>query len=99
MPQSNEDWTLEIYPKTKLLDLNLKEIWRYRDLLTLFVRRDFVAVFHHALPGRFWCCERPYLAYVMSMSVVGRIAKWSPAGVPWGLFYWAGIVPCYISPG
>jgi len=92
MPQSNEDWTLEIYPKTKLLDLNLKEVWRYRDLLTLFVRRDFVAVYKQTIFGPLWFFVQPILTTIMFMVVFGGIAKMSTDGMPQALFYLGGIV-------
>src|SRR5690606_6932141 len=90
--QNNEDWTLEIYPKTKLLDLNLKEIWRYRDLLTLFVRRDFVAVYKQTIFGPLWFFVQPILTTIMFMVVFGGIAKMSTDGMPQALFYLGGIV-------
>ncbi len=90
--QNNEDWTLEIYPKTKLLDLNLKEIWRYRDLLTLFVRRDFVAVYKQTIFGPLWFFVQPILTTIMFMVVFGGIAKMSTDGMPQAVFYLAGIV-------
>ena len=90
--QNNKDWTLEIYPKTKLLDLNLKEIWRYRDLLTLFVRRDFVAVYKQTIFGPLWFFIQPILTTIMFMVVFGGIAKMSTDGMPQAVFYLAGIV-------
>lgn len=90
--QNNKDWTLEIYPKTKLLDLNLKEIWRYRDLLTLFVRRDFVAVYKQTIFGPLWFFVQPILTTIMFMVVFGGIAKMSTDGMPQAVFYLAGIV-------
>ncbi|MCG2462589.1 ABC transporter permease [Flavobacteriaceae bacterium F89] len=91
-PHNKEDWTLEIYPKTKLLDINLKEIWRYRDLLTLFVRRDFVAVYKQTIFGPLWFFVQPILTTIMFMVVFGGIAKMSTDGMPQAVFYLAGIV-------
>lgn len=85
-------YTLEITPKTKLLDLNLKEIWRYRDLLGLFVRRDFVSIYKQTIFGPIWFFVQPILTTIMFMVVFGRIAKMSTDGMPPAVFYLAGIV-------
>lgn len=87
-----EDYKLVIEPKTKLLDLNLKEVWRYRDLLMLFVRRDFVAVYKQTIFGPLWFFIRPILTTIMFMVVFGGIAKMSTDGLPQAVFYLAGIV-------
>jgi lipopolysaccharide transport system permease protein len=87
-----EDYKLVIEPKTKLLDLNLKEVWRYRDLLTLFVRRDFVAVYKQTIFGPLWFFIQPILTTIMFMVVFGGIAKMSTDGLPQAVFYLAGIV-------
>ncbi|WMI68462.1 ABC transporter permease [Mangrovimonas sp. YM274] len=90
--EKSEDWTIEIYPKSKLLDLNLREVWRYRDLLTLFVRRDFVAVYKQTIFGPLWFFIQPILTTIMFMVVFGGIAKMSTDGMPQAAFYLSGIV-------
>lgn len=90
--EKSEDWTIEIYPKSKLLDLNLREVWRYRDLLTLFVRRDFVAVYKQTIFGPLWFFIQPVLTTIMFMVVFGGIAKMSTDGMPQAAFYLSGIV-------
>lgn len=85
-------YTLVIEPKTRLLDLNLKEVWRYRDLLFLFVRRDFVAVYKQTIFGPLWFFIQPILTTIMFMVVFGGIAKMSTDGLPQAVFYLAGIV-------
>lgn len=87
-----EDYTLEIKPKSNLLDFNLKEIWRYRDLLLLFVRRDFVSVYKQTILGPIWFFIQPILTTIMFMVVFGGIAKMSTDGMPQAVFYLAGIV-------
>lgn len=87
-----EDYTLEIKPKSSLLDFNLKEVWRYRDLLLLFVRRDLVAVYKQTILGPIWFFVQPILTTVMFMVVFGGIAKMSTDGMPQAVFYLAGIV-------
>ncbi|MBP1839125.1 ABC transporter permease [Formosa algae] len=88
----NEDWDIEIYPKSKLLDLNLKEVWRYRDLLKQFVRRDFVSVYKQTVFGPLWFFVQPILTTIMFMVVFGGIAKMSTDGMPQAVFYLSGIV-------
>lgn len=85
-------YTLVIEPKTRLLDLNLKEVWRYRDLLLLFVRRDFVAVYKQTIFGPLWFFIQPILTTIMFMVVFGGIAKMSTDGLPQAVFYLSGIV-------
>lgn len=92
MSASTPAWTLEIHPKNKLLDLNLKEIWQYRDLLMLLVRRDFVSVYKQTILGPLWFIIQPILTTLMFMVVFGGIAKISTDGMPQSLFYMAGIV-------
>ena len=86
------EYKLVIEPKTKLLDLNLKEVWRYRDLLLLFVRRDFVSVYKQTIFGPLWFFIQPILTTIMFMVVFGGIAKMSTDGMPQAVFYLAGIV-------
>jgi lipopolysaccharide transport system permease protein len=86
------DYTLVIEPKTKLFDLKLKEVWRYRDLLFLFVRRDFVAVYKQTVFGPLWFFIQPILTTIMFMVVFGGIAKMSTDGLPQPVFYLSGIL-------
>ena len=92
MSAEQEQYTLVIEPKTRLLDVNLKEIWRYRDLLFMFVRRDFVAVYKQTIFGPLWFFIQPILTTIMFMVVFGGIAKMSTDGLPQAVFYLAGIV-------
>jgi lipopolysaccharide transport system permease protein len=90
--ENNHQVKLVIEPKNKLLDLNLKEVWQYRDLLFLFVRRDFVAVYKQTIFGPIWFFVQPILTTIMFMVVFGGIAKMSTDGLPQAVFYLAGIV-------
>lgn len=85
-------YKLVIEPKSSLLDLNLKEVWQYRDLLVLFVRRDFVSVYKQTIFGPLWFFIQPILTTIMFMVVFGGIAKMSTDGLPQAVFYLAGIV-------
>jgi lipopolysaccharide transport system permease protein len=80
-----------ITPARTLFDLKLKEIWRYRDLLVLFVRRDFVAKYKQTVLGPAWFVIQPLMQTVMFTLVFGNIAGISTDGAPKGVFYLAGI--------
>lgn len=83
-------WTEIIEPKSKLLDLQIKEVWRYRDLLMLLVRRDFVATYKQTILGPIWFFLQPVLTTITFVITFGRIAKLSTDGLPMFLFYLAG---------
>jgi len=87
-----ESWDLVIRPKRHLLDINLKEIWDYRDLVMLFVRRDFVAKYKQTILGPFWFIINPVISTLMYTLVFAGIAKIPTEGVPPQLFYLSGIV-------
>jgi lipopolysaccharide transport system permease protein len=85
-----QKWTEVIEPKSNLFDLQLKEVWRYRDLLMLLVRRDFVATYKQTILGPIWFFLQPILTTIMFAIVFGRIASLSTDGLPPLLFYMAG---------
>jgi len=87
----NEHWTEVIRPSTNLLDLRLKEVWRYRDLLMLLVKRDFVATYKQTILGPIWFFLQPVLTTLTFTIIFGRIAGLGTDGVPMMLFYMAGI--------
>jgi len=92
-PDSDPDtWDLEIRPKRHLLDINLKEIWTYRDLVMLFVRRDFVSRYKQTILGPFWFILNPLISTLMYTLVFAGIAKIPTEGIPPQLFYISGIV-------
>lgn len=89
---SDESWTTVIKPKNKLLQIDLKEIWQYRDLYTLFVKRDIITQYKQTILGPVWFFIQPALTTIMYMVVFGGIAKISTDGLPQPMFYLAGIV-------
>lgn len=89
--ENEEKWTVEIHSSPRIFDLNLKEIWRYRDLLWLFVRRDFVTVYKQTILGPIWYIVQAVLTTLMFVLVFGRIAKLSTDGAPQILFYLLGV--------
>ena len=92
-PANNlENWTYVIKSKKNLFEVNLKEIWDYRDLILLFVRRDFVARFKQTILGPLWFIIQPLLTTIIFTIVFGKIAKISTDALPQMLFYMAGVV-------
>ncbi|HET54345.1 MAG TPA: ABC transporter permease [Ignavibacteria bacterium] len=89
--EEKNNWTLEIRPKRHLLDVNLKELWHYRDLIVLFVRRDFVAKYKQTVLGPLWFLIQPLLTTLMFVVVFGNIAGIPTDGLPKILFYMTGI--------
>jgi len=90
--QSDDQWDLVIQPKRHLLDINLKELWDYRDLLYMFVKRDIVTVYKQTVLGPIWFFVQPIMTTLVYLLVFGRIAKISTDGMPGILFYLSGIV-------
>jgi lipopolysaccharide transport system permease protein len=85
------DWDLIIQPKAHLLDLNLKEVWRYRDLLLLFVKRDFIAQYKQTILGPLWHLIQPLFTTVIYLLVFTKIANVPTDSVNPVLFYMSGI--------
>ena len=86
-----EQWSEIILPKNSLFNLRLKELWRYRDLILMFVRRDFVSNYKQTILGPLWFIVQPLLTTAMFVFIFGRIAQISTDGLPMILFYLAGI--------
>jgi len=85
------NWDLEIKPQSHLLDINLREVWNYRDLLWMFVKRDFTAQYKQTILGPLWHFIQPLFTTVVFLVVFTNIAKISTDGVPPVLFYMSGI--------
>lgn len=86
----NKDWDLVIRPQRGWFDLRLDEIWRFRDLIRLFVRRDFVAYYKQTILGPLWYIIQPILSTLVFTVIFGNIAKIPTDGTPPFLFYLAG---------
>ncbi len=86
-----DQWDLEIKPQAHFLDINLKEVWKYRDLLWMFVKRDFTAQYKQTILGPLWHFIQPLFTTVVFLVVFTNIAKISTDGVPPVLFYMSGI--------
>lgn len=90
---STDEWSLIIRPHNRLLDLHLADVWRYRDLLWMFVRRDFVAVYKQTILGPLWFFIQPLLTTLVFTMIFSGVAKMSTGGFPAMLFYLAGMTP------
>jgi lipopolysaccharide transport system permease protein len=87
-----ENWSLIIRPQRRWFDLRLAELWQYRDLINLFVRRDFVSVYKQTVLGPLWYIIQPILTTLIFTIIFGRIARLSTDGLPPFLFYMSGTV-------
>ena len=85
-----EEWDIVIKPKRNLLELNLKAIWKYKDLLQMFVFRDFVTYYKQTVLGPLWFFIQPMFTAAINLFVFGRLAGLGPDGVPGFLFYLSG---------
>jgi len=87
-----EDWDLIITPKKKWYDLQLGDVWRYRDLIGLFVRRDFVSRYKQTILGPLWLIIQPVMTSLVFMVIFGQIARLPTDGLPQIIFYMSGTV-------
>ncbi len=88
---NNENWDLTITPRDKLLAVDWKEIWRYRDMFLLFVARNFRTAYKQTILGPLWFIITPVLSVIVYATVFGGIANIPTDGVPPILFYLLGI--------
>ena len=86
----NTQWTTIIRPRTGWFDVNLEELWRYRDLIVMFVKRNFTVMYKQTILGPLWIILNPLITTVLFNVVFGGIAGLSTDGTPSFLFYMAG---------
>lgn len=86
-----ETWTTIIKPHNKLWEVDFKELWRYRDLFMMYVKRDIITMYKQTILGPLWFVIQPAITTIMYMVVFGGIAGISTDGLPQPLFYLAGI--------
>jgi lipopolysaccharide transport system permease protein len=89
--KNDKNWDLIVKPQTSLFDIHFAELWRYRDLLMLFVRRDVVSVYKQTILGPLWFFIQPLLTAITFSIIFGNMAGLSTDGKPAFLFYLAGI--------
>lgn len=87
--QETENWTMIIRPQRRWYDFHLDDLWRYRDLIKLFVKRDFVAYYKQTIIGPVWYLIQPIFSTIIFTVIFGNIAKLSTDGMPAFLFYLA----------
>lgn len=88
---SEQTWTTVIKPHNKLWEVDFKELWRYRDLFMMYVKRDIITMYKQTILGPLWFVIQPAITTIMYMVVFGGIAGISTDGLPQPLFYLAGI--------
>jgi lipopolysaccharide transport system permease protein len=87
----NQPWDVEITPDKRLFDVDVRVLWRYRDLIMMFVRRDFVAFYKQTILGPLWYVVQPLLTTSVFTIVFNRIANIPTDGLPPFLFYLTGL--------
>lgn len=91
MASNTKTWNLVIEPRSSLFKLNLKEIWQYRDLLEMYIKRDIITVYKQTILGPVWFFIQPIFTTIVFMFVFGGLAGIPTDGIPPALFYLAGI--------
>ena len=87
-----QDWDLHITSRKKILTLNLRELWNFKDLLLMFVKKDVITIYKQTILGPIWFFVQPIMTTLIFMFVFGNIANISTDGLPQSLFYLSGIV-------
>ena len=87
-----QHFTTVIQPKTGWFDINLKEVWEYRDLIFLFVKRSFVSQYKQTILGPAWAFIQPFLTTIVFTLIFGNIAGLAPGGIPSFAFYFSGTI-------
>ncbi|MGP1521262.1 MAG: ABC transporter permease [Treponema sp.] len=90
LTQKEEEWTLILQPKRGLLDIPIKEIIEYRDLIRIFIRRDFVIKYKQTILGPAWYVINPLISSIIYTFVFGHLASLKTDGLPYILFYYTG---------
>ena len=88
----SKNWDIIITNKSSLLSIDLHEVWRYRDLLAMYVKRDIITFYKQTILGPLWFIIQPLFTTIMFMFVFGGIAGISTDGIPQAVFYLAGLV-------
>lgn len=87
-----ENWDIVIKPRNRWYNIDFKECWKYRDLIGLFVKRDFVVRYKQTVLGPVWAVLQPLLTTIMFTFIFGKVARLGTDGVPEFLFYMCGNV-------
>ncbi|MDR2337435.1 MAG: ABC transporter permease [Deltaproteobacteria bacterium] len=87
-----EDWDIVIESKSRFFDLGLRELWRARDLISMFIVRDFITLYKQTIFGPLWLIIQPVLTTLMFMFIFGKLVGIPTDGVPPPIFYMSGIL-------
>lgn len=90
MKNDSKYWTTIITPNNKIINLNIKELIKYRDLILLFIKRDFTTQYKQTILGPLWYVIQPLISTILFTFVFGNIAKLSTDNIPYVLFYYSG---------
>jgi lipopolysaccharide transport system permease protein len=91
MKSKEQIWTEEIKAKNSIFSVNFREVWQYRDLLFMLVKKDYVTFYKQTILGPIWFFVQPILTTLMYVLLFGQIAKLSTGGVPQIAFYLSGV--------
>src|SRR5882762_8281120 len=91
MHKETGSWDMVIKPRSSIFQLNLKEVWQYKYLLWMFVKRDIVSTYKQTILGPIWFFIQPILTTIMFVVVFGNIAKIDIGAPPNTVFYLGGI--------
>lgn len=89
--KEEDKWTEVITPRRGLFDIKLEELWRYRDLIAIFIKRDFVAIYKQTVLGPLWLFLQPIFTSLVFFFVFTKVARLPTDGIPPILFYMSGI--------
>ena len=89
--EQKQHWTEEIKSRDGLMSVNLREVWHYRDLLLMLLKRDFITFYKQTILGPIWFFLQPLMTTAMYVIIFGRVAKISTDGAPQIVFYLAGV--------
>lgn len=92
MIQNTTDWDLVITSKRGWFDLHLNEVWHYKDLLWIFVKRDFTTFYKQTILGPIWFFIQPLISTIVFTIIFNRVARIPTDGIPPFLFYMSGII-------
>lgn len=87
---NNQKWDKVITARKRLLDLHLRDVWDYRYLIKMFIKRDFVVAYKQTILGPIWYLIEPLITAFMYMFIFGQMAKVGTDGIPFILFYFSG---------
>jgi lipopolysaccharide transport system permease protein len=91
MSDSKQVWTEEIKSQSSIFSVNYKEVWHYRDLLLMLVKKDYVTFYKQTILGPIWFFIQPILTTLIYVLIFGKIAKLSTDGAPQIAFYLSGV--------